>query len=436
MRSELDGDVVIIGAGAAGLAAAVELAEAGRRVLLLEARDRLGGRILTHHDGPDLPPIELGAEFVHGEHVVTWAYLRAAGLATEELPERRDDGRRARFPDVYGALAKLLKRDANCGHADRPFGDLLRERRAAGDDPDTLDAVTRFVEGFHAADLSRIGTAGLRANDETEEEDGQRQFRLRSGYDGLVRALEARVRRAGGEVRLGAVVTSVAWRSGVIAVETRAPDGTRTTLRARRVVATLPLGVLRAPAEAAGAVRFAPEPEAWRAALACLEMGPAARVVLRFDAPWWNDSGARPSFIHGAGESFPVWWTRLPYEAPIITGWAGGPAGAALAGLEHAAVVDRALVSLAAVFGRSAEELTRRLRGAYHHDWSMDPFARGAYSYGGVGAHAARALLRRPVENTLYLAGEALVDGRNGTVHAALADGRRAAREMLEREAI
>jgi monoamine oxidase len=434
MASELESEVVIVGAGAAGLAAAVELAESGRRVVLLEARDRLGGRILTQHDGTDLPPFELGAEFVHGEHVLTWEYLRAAGLATDEVPqrrERRDGGRRAQFPDVFDALAELLERDVR-GHTDRPFIDLLRERRAAGDDSETLDAVAWFVESYHAADLSRIGTAELRSNDETEEEDGRRQFRLRDGYDGLVRALEARIRRAGGEIRLGASVTCVGWRPGEVAVETLAADGTRTTLRAACAVVTLPIGVLRAPAAAANTVRFSPKPEGWRDALGCLEMGAATRVDLRFDAPWWNDGGAPPNFIYGGGESFPIWWTALPREAPTITGWAGGPAGAVFAGLGRSAVIGRALGSLAAVFGRSAVDLESRLRGVYHHDWNADPYARGAYSYGGVGAHAARALLRRPVEHTLFLAGEALVDGRNGTVHAALAEGRRAAREMME----
>ncbi|HEU4647582.1 MAG TPA: NAD(P)/FAD-dependent oxidoreductase [Gemmatimonadales bacterium] len=438
MASPFECDVAIVGGGAAGLAAGVELAEAGRRVLLLEARDRLGGRIFTKHvvapDGSKLPPIELGAEFIHGEHVVTWEYLRSAGLATEPVPprhERRDHGRRARFPDVFAALAEMLKRDLRDGHRDRPLGDLLRERRAAGDDPSTLDAVARFVEGFHAADLSRIGTAALRASEEAEKLDGERPFRLSQGYDALVHALEARLRRAGGEVRLGVEVTRIRWRAGRATLETHAAGGTFITLEVPRVIVTVPLGVLYAPEHALGALRIVPEPPGWRRAFGCLEMGDAARVVLQFDEPWWNDNGSTPVFVHGASESFPVWWTTLPREAPIITGWAGGPGAAPLAGLPCAAVVDRAVTSLAAVFGRSVAELAPRVRDAYYHDWSSDPWARGGYSYGGVGAQAACGLLRRPVEHTLYLAGEALVEGRFGTVHAALGDGRRAARTIL-----
>ncbi|HEU4588430.1 MAG TPA: NAD(P)/FAD-dependent oxidoreductase [Gemmatimonadales bacterium] len=439
MVSPFECDVAIVGGGAAGLAAGVELAEAGRRVIVLEARDRLGGRILTKHvvapDGPELPPIELGAEFIHGEHVVTWEYLRKAGLATEPVPprhERREHGRRASFPDVFAALAEMLERDLRDGHLDRPVGDLLRERRAAGDDPTVLDAVVRFIQGFHAADLSRIGTAALRASEATEEADGERQFRLAHGYDGLVRALETRLRRAGGEVTLGVEVTRVQWRTGRAIVETRAADGVCTAMETPRVIVTVPLGVLHAPGGAAGALTIAPEPPGWRRALGCLEVGTVARIVLQFDEPWWNDSGSPPVFVHGETEDFPVWWTTLAREAPVITGWSGGPAAARLAGLSCAAVTDRAVASLAAVFGRSVAELASRVRAAYYHDWSSDPWARGGYSYGGVGAQAACALLRRPVEHTLYLAGEALVEGRFGTVHAALGDGRRAARAILE----
>jgi monoamine oxidase len=136
--------------------------------------------------------------------------------------------------------------------------------------------------------------------------------------------------------------------------------------------------------------------------------------------------------VHGSTEPFSVWWSALPSRAPLLTGWSGGPRAAALAGQGAAGLLSAALDSLASVFGRDVAELRSRLRLAYSHDWGADPFAGGAYSYGGVGAIEARATLAQPVAGTLILAGEAVAQGgRNATVHGALMSGRAAAGELL-----
>ena len=162
-------------------------------------------------------------------------------------------------------------------------------------------------------------------------------------------------------------------------------------------------------------------------------MGAAHHVVLGFDARWWaRDGEDGPTFVHGVGEPFPVWWSSLPSRVPLLTGWVGGPRAAALAGHGDKALLRLALDSLASVFGRDVADLRSRLRLAYAHDWMADPFAGGAYSYGGVGAIEARAALARPVADTLFLAGEAVAQqGRNATVHGALASGRQAAARLL-----
>jgi monoamine oxidase len=198
------------------------------------------------------------------------------------------------------------------------------------------------------------------------------------------------------------------------------------------LVLTLPLPILQRFVDGADR-RLHPEPPGWRGALACLHMGAAHRVVFGFDRRWWATAGTDgPSFVHGRGESFPVWWTALPSREPLITGWVGGPRAQAIAGQGEAAMLRLALESLASVFGRDAGDLRSRLRLAYVYDWSSDPFSGGAYSYGGVGAIEARAALTRPVAGTLVLAGEAVAgQGRNGTVHGALATGREAADSML-----
>jgi monoamine oxidase len=163
-------------------------------------------------------------------------------------------------------------------------------------------------------------------------------------------------------------------------------------------------------------------------------MGAAQHIVLRFETAWWIEKDKPPPvFLHGRCEPVPVWWTSSPPEVPFLTGWAGGPQALRLAGQTVKQLIPLALVSAARIFGREVRTLARELRAAYSHDWTSDPYARGAYSYGGVGAARARELLRRPVSGTLFLCGEALVDeGRNATVPGALTSGIRSAEALLQ----
>jgi monoamine oxidase len=117
---------------------------------------------------------------------------------------------------------------------------------------------------------------------------------------------------------------------------------------------------------------------------------------------------------------------------PFLTGWVGGPRAASVVGLSQHDLVDRALGSLSSIFGQQTRTLRNGLQAVHAHDWSTDPYSRGAYSYGGVGARAAREVLRQPRADTLFLSGEALAtEGRNATVAGALSSGLRAAAALL-----
>jgi len=434
-------DVVVLGAGIAGLAAAERLGAAGRRVVVLEARDRIGGRIHTVDDPGLNLPVELGAEFVHGRPAELVELIRDTGLTLEAVSEdhRRGAGARPgspnagrrRMPDIRASLATLL--EAGRAGPDRPVADLIREHGALLARPGELEGVIQYLEGFHAADLSRLGTRALAENESAEDDDGDLQHRIREGYGALVRRLAERWDHARVEVRLGTVVTALAWRAGQVRVAVLAPDGRTEEVAAPRAIVALPLTVLKRMVGGGGAGALDPRPPGWVDALGALQMGAALRIVIGFDARWWAPDGKPgPSFVHGGPEPFPVWWSALPARAPVLTGWAGGPRAAALTGRGEAALLRAALDSLASVFGRDVAELRSRSRLAYAHDWSADPFAGGAYSYGGVGAVEARATLARPIEGTLFLAGEAVAEkGRNATVHGALASGRRAAAQVV-----
>jgi monoamine oxidase len=167
------------------------------------------------------------------------------------------------------------------------------------------------------------------------------------------------------------------------------------------------------------------------------------KIVLRFRERFWEQSvfpiqptGARlppPGFLHSRDEYFPTWWTSIPVRAPILTGWAGGPAAERLALRGEEFVVGRALDSLSRLFGLKRERLVELLAAWHTRDWQVDPYARGAYSYIPVGGLDAPRLLAEPVEDTLFFAGEATdVGGQNGTVHGAMASGGRAAGEIIQ----
>ena len=420
-------DVLVLGAGIAGLAAAERLAAAGRRVLVLEARDRLGGRIHTVDDPGLQHPVELGAEFVHGRPAELVELIHAAGLHQQGFPERqvRAPGRRAsRNADPRVELARMLAAEP---HVDRPMADLLRDR-VADVDRATIGSLQGYLEGFHAADLTRLGTRALAENEAAEDEDGDEPQRVAEGYGALVSRMADCLDPALVEIRLGVTATAVRWRRGEVRVALRSSTG-EVEAAAPRALLTLPLPALKRRSREPGAVRIDPLPPAWPEALATLHMGAAHRIALGFDGRWWAPDGEDgPGFIRGADEPIPVWWSALPSRTPLLTGWVGGPRATALAGRGEDAILRAALDSLASIFKRDPAELRSRLRLAYFHDWVADPLAGGAYSYGGVGAIEARAALVRPVDGTVFLAGEGVAQrGRNATVHGALTSGREAA---------
>jgi monoamine oxidase len=414
-------DVIVIGAGVAGLTVARDVTTAGLRVLLLEARGRLGGRVLTHHT-PD-GPIELGAEFVHG------AVEETLGVAAQaRLPLRETDRIAASEPREGSAARTFFSAiDAVLAHAsggdDESFQHLV-DRVAV--DAGTKATALRLVEGYHAADPAKISVQSLLDNTAADERPGaERQFRFVRGYDGLVTALFERAVRERCIVQLGAVVTAIAWRPGHAVVRTAG----KAEFTAPKVVVTAPLGVLKA-----GAIDFSPRLPDKEEALRRLEMGAAARVSLQFEHDAWagRDSFPRDGFLFTGEPPFAVWWISHPAPRPVVTGWAGGRRALAVLPIGEPDRVGLALEELGAALGVDASRLRGELRGGFCHDWQGDPFACGAYSYAGVGGRHAGTELAAPVDATLFFAGEATQsDGRNATVHGAIASGQRAAKQVL-----
>lgn len=420
----MDADVVVIGAGMAGLTAAADLVKSDLSVIVLDARGRVGGRIATLHD-PETPvPVELGAEFLHGEAKTTLELVRALRLTTHALDgdwwlTRRGRLSRVDFDDIVErGLAATFR--AGRGGKDVPVARGLARLRS------DLGAVTRsFVEGFHAADPA---TASMRAFAKGGAEGPGRSLRIASGYGSLARGVAMQI---AGNVRLGCIVTRIEHRHGDVRVTYRGATGHETQLRARAAVVAVPLGVLQAPEGSEGAIAFHPPLDRSRA-LAGLAMGHVTKTTIRFREAFWREGKReKAAFFVSPAEAVPTFWTALPEEAPVLVAWAGGPRAETLSALGPSRVAEVAVDSLARTLGVDAERVHGLVEAFFVHDWSRDPFARGAYSYARVGGAGAFKRLAASVADTLFFAGEhTCAPPANGTIDGAIASGQRAAREL------
>jgi monoamine oxidase len=431
-----DCEIAIIGAGAAGLAAASLLALQGKSVRCLEATGRIGGRIRTLREPGCSIPVELGAEFVHGRPPELWNIVKAHGLAIYEHSAGAvhiEHGRVRASGETGDAADRLLSgAAAKKNSRDRSLADLAKKSRQPKDQKEW--AVTH-LEGFNAARRERISVKALQKDAEAADEiEGERAFRILNGYDSVPLSMLNSIPNTWEIVRLNQVVEEVQWQPGDVRMQIRSNvDGRTSSLRCSNLIVTVPLGILQAEPGSEGAIRFDPPPSAVLNAAATLEFGQVYRVNFRFDQPFWeNDPRLRSGGFWVSQERlFPTWWSSHPVVAPVLTGWSAGTAGEALLGFERPDIIAAAVGSLSRILNRKIP----RVIEAYFHDWQADPFYRGAYSYVPVHGLPARKALCRPVENTLFFAGEATdPNGNGGTVHGAIASGRRAANQVLKRK--
>jgi monoamine oxidase len=419
-------DVVVVGAGMAGLTAARALAQTGLKVLVAEAQDRIGGRIWTRHIGDEA--IELGAEFIHGRPPELWALIDEAGLETYERGGAQicfEDGALNNCGKEMDAMFEPLEKLKNFSGPDMTFAEYLDHEKTPIEE---RGPAIGFVEGFNAADHRQVSAAALGAQQRAEDANGSdRSYRLRGGYDQLPRYLSEQIAELRGKVLTGTPVKEIHWEQGQVEVVSDLWN-----FIAPQVVITVPLAVLRK-----GSVKILPEPRHILQAAACLRMGQARRFTLLFNEEFWKKSAPQPaisemSFLFSFSEMPPVWWTPHPEPSHTITGWVGGPRSVALTGLDAKTLAIKACATLARIFGLPKEQVQGLLKGCYTHDWQHDRFTLGAYSYVAAGGLDASKQMAEPVADTLFFAGEHTdITGHWGTVHAAMRSGLRAAEQVL-----
>jgi monoamine oxidase len=423
-------DVIVIGAGLAGLAAADHLVNAGLSVAILEARDRLGGRVWTKR-GAAAVPIELGPEWIgnsgemHDLMKRNHARLsRASGHGWRRT--------RGEWEDMFTPLRtrqELLRRIRRLGPEDRSLTQALAE--CCGDAEFDADRalLLAYVKGFHAADPDRLSIRWLEEV-EKYQSASESEYRSPDGLDRAVEALHQGIRDRV-ELHLQTVVRRVRWQAGAVAVE--ADTAGEQIFRARALVVTVPLPILRRGPDHPASIAFIPEPADKREALDQMEMGQVTKLVFECREPFWtaNQQLKNMLFLQALGQPFPTWWVGADLKRPTLIAWAGGPEALRQPTTDSARLQDLALESLSHALARPRREVEPQMVACHYHDWRSDPFALGAYTYVPVGGSQAHRILARPVDNTLYFAGEATCGaGLNATMEGALESGRRAAREL------
>lgn len=432
-------DVIIIGAGVAGLTAARDLSATGVRVTVLEARDRIGGRVWTQRVDGLAGPIELGAEWISNEGEVRRlldrhgvALTAGEGDFVVRTPHGDDDS--ADQESMMEPVLERLQRAMAAYVGDLPLVEALSRWCSDHALARSREALQRYVQGFHAADPARLSTRWLLEVESSQSADAS-ELRAKDGSARLPSLLQQET-AAGVNIELDTVVDRVEWEAGSVTVHGRR-GSERVAHHARALISTLPLAVMQLPASAEGAVAWTPSLDSAgdgkRNALAHLAMGNAWHITLVFKSAFWLTRDDVPDFlfIQAHDQRVPLWWRYDPPSIPALVGWAAGPRLTGDGTLSDDDLRDLAERSLAAALGVDRALVQEQLLSLHMHDWTNDPYARGVYSYvltDGIDAHA---WLAESIESTLFFAGEATEGGGyNATMEGAMRSGIRAAKDV------
>lgn len=423
MKSE----IIIIGAGAAGLMAARELSKAGKKVIILEARDRVGGRIFPLDEKEFGYPAQGGAEFIHGLAPVTKSIIKEAGLTYMHTSDDDGemwsvwDGKLKRLQEIVPQKELLHERLKEL-EEDMPIAVFLDKYFSEEQYADLRNYVIKMAEDYDAADSYKISAFSLREEWLGGEE--WEQGRIKEGYTPLLSFLKSECERSGVMIKLNQEVTSVEMKDTGVRVVCKNED----KYDAQQIVVTAPVSILNQ-------IHFMPTLPEKMAAAAKVGFGQVVKIILLFKDQWWvNARGEDLSKLRfmRSNEKIPIWWTQYPDLYPVLTGWLAGPNAEKVKELSSDQVIDAAFTSLASIFSIDEGKLRERLVTVKVINWSVDPLARGAYSYSTVGAEEAYKELGEPVDDKIFFAGEALCEGKEtATVEGALVSGLEVAKKIM-----
>jgi monoamine oxidase len=419
-------EILIIGAGAAGLMAAHELAKAGKKVTVLEARNRTGGRIHTLDNTSFFKYAELGAEFVHGDLPVTLKLLKEAGIEVTPASGEMWNYNNGKFSKEYQQIDhwNLLIKKVGQLEEDTSIGDFLQKEFGEDEYAGLRKSVSKFVAGYDTADPFKASAFALRKEWQSEDDDAQ--HRVKGGYCRMISYLANEAKKNGAQLFLNSEVKKIHWEHGHVEAITTG----NMSYKAAKLIIALPLGVLQADEE--GAISFSPSIPQYQQAIQQIGFGAIIKILLEFKNAFWEseevsklagNSLKEMSFLL-SDEEIPTWWTQFPDHSSVLTGWLGGTPAEKKKDLSNNELLQQGLESLSNIFKLSVDELKDGLIAWNVVNWTTDPFTRGSYAYDTVESSKARGILTTPVNHTIYFAGEYLYDGpAMGTVEAALTSG-------------
>ncbi|MFI5185174.1 MAG: flavin monoamine oxidase family protein [Chitinophagales bacterium] len=416
------GGIIIVGGGMAGLMAAKELLSQGHVVTIVEASDRLGGRVYTIRNSSFSQPVEKGVEFIHGDLPLTIQLLKEAGI--EYDPVRGDMNRIVNSEwktqnDFDIGWEEIIKK-MNDVRDDITMDEFLEKNFSDKKYDDVKTSVLRFANGFDLADTSKASVLALREEWMRGEDE---QYRIRDGFDQIIDYLEKLCLASGCLIHTSSAVTEIKWEKNNVAVSTR-----RQTYYANKVIITVSLGQLQN-----NPVIFQPAILDHLNAAKKIGFGSVVKVLMEFKEAFWKEKRKNIGFLF-TNEVIPTWWTQSPSSYPLLTGWAGGPQAWPLMEKDDETILELAFQSLSNIFKKPIDELKQLLIAHIVANWRNEPFAKGAYSYAFVDSKAARKLFNTPIEDTIFFAGEAFYDGPSpGTVEAALVSAKNVAELLVSK---
>ena len=427
-------DVIIIGAGAAGLMAAKKLSDEGLKVCVLEARNRIGGRIYTITDADSLVPIEGGAEFIHGNLEVTLNLLAEAGIEKQEVKgefHHIKNGRWSTENDFF-KNASLVIKQLKTLKEDISIAEFLNRYFAGENHRGLRKSMTSYVEGYYSGDIEK--TSAKAFLEEWMSEDEQ-QYRPVGGYGKMIDYLAESCKKEGTQIHLSAAVKEIKWEKGNVQVT----DINNNIFIASKVINTVPLGIWTALKNTEGAIAYSPELTMKSEAATQMGFGAVIKILIEFTDKFWENkiviqkTKTNTQNLHMALSDMPIpiWWTQKP-PSPLLTGWLSGPKAEKIKKENDEVILEQSFYSLENIFTADSKELKQKLKWYKVFSWSDDVFTQGSYSYSTLHTAVARKIMIESVDNTLFFAGEALYKGsETGTVEAALMSGLKASSQIL-----